>query len=397
MVIKSIPRINTPRRLTILGSTGSVGQNTVKLIQNEPDRYKVEILTANTNVELLAQQANETGARLAVVTDETKYEFLKSLLKNSKTEVAAGFSALLDAASTPVDWVMAAIVGAAGLKPTMAAIRNSSVVALANKECLVCAGDVMLTEIDKSKSKVLPVDSEHNAIFQVFEHEQRNKIEKIILTASGGPFWSMSLQDMTKAKPEEAVNHPNWHMGPKISIDSATMMNKGLELIEAHYLFSIEETKIDVLIHPESIVHSMVSYSDGSVLAQLGTPDMRIPISYTLGWPNRIKNSTKRLDLSSIGSLRFEKPDNARFPALKLARHALSMGGGAPTIFNAANEVAVEAFLQKQIKFPDIVKVVESTLENSSINEVCSLDGVIAIDQEARRIARERFLQRFQI
>ena len=397
MVIRSIPRINTPRRLTILGSTGSVGQNTVKLIQNEPDRYKVEVLTANTNVELLARQANETGASLAVVADESKYEALKNSLKNSKTEAAAGFSALLDAASTPVDWVMAAIVGAAGLKPTMSAIRNSAVVALANKECLVCAGEVMLTEIDKSKSKVLPVDSEHNAIFQVFEHEQRNKIEKIILTASGGPFWGMSLQDMIKVTPEEAVNHPNWNMGPKISIDSATMMNKGLELIEAHYLFSIEEAKIDVLIHPESIVHSMVSYSDGSVLAQLGTPDMRIPISYTLGWPNRIKNSTRRLDLSSIGTLRFEKPDDALFPALKLARHALSMGGGAPAIYNAANEVAVEAFLQKQIKFLDIVKVVESTLENSSINEVCSIDDVIAIDEETRRISRERFLQCFQI
>ena len=397
MVIRSIPRINTPRRLTILGSTGSVGQNTVKLIQNEPDRYKVEVLTANTNVELLARQANETGASLAVVADESKYEALKNSLKNSKTEAAAGFSALLDAASTPVDWVMAAIVGAAGLKPTMSAIRNSAVVALANKECLVCAGEVMLTEIDKSKSKVLPVDSEHNAIFQVFEHEQRNKIEKIILTASGGPFWGMSLQDMKKVTPEEAVNHPNWNMGPKISIDSATMMNKGLELIEAHYLFSIEEAKIDVLIHPESIVHSMVSYSDGSVLAQLGNPDMRIPISYTLGWPNRIKNSTRRLDLSSIGTLRFEKPDDALFPALKLARHALSMGGGAPAIYNAANEVAVEAFLQKQIKFLDIVKVVESTLENSSINEVCSIDDVIAIDEETRRISRERFLQCFQI
>jgi len=207
----------------------------------------------------------------------------------------------------------------------------------------------------------------------------------------------MSLQDMIKVTPEEAVNHPNWNMGPKISIDSATMMNKGLELIEAHYLFSIEEAKIDVLIHPESIVHSMVSYSDGSVLAQLGTPDMRIPISYTLGWPNRIKNSTRRLDLSSIGTLRFEKPDDALFPALKLARHALSMGGGAPAIYNAANEVAVEAFLQKQIKFLDIVKVVESTLENSSINEVCSIDDVIAIDEETRRISRERFLQCFQI
>ncbi|MBS40382.1 MAG: 1-deoxy-D-xylulose-5-phosphate reductoisomerase [Rhodospirillales bacterium] len=387
-----MPRKNTPRRLTILGSTGSVGKNTVKLIQNDPDNYKVEVLTANTNVELLAQQANETGASLAVVADETKYAALKSSLKNSKTEAAAGFSALLDAASAPVDWVMAAIVGAAGLKPTMSAIRNSSVVALANKECLVCAGEVMLTEIDKSKSKVLPVDSEHNAIFQVFEHEQRNKIEKIILTASGGPFWGKSLQDMKNATPEEAVNHPNWNMGPKISIDSATMMNKGLELIEAYYLFSIEEAKIDVLIHPESIVHSMVSYCDGTILAQLGTPDMQIPISYTLGWPNRIQNSTKRLDLSSIGTLRFEKPDDALFPALKLARHALSLGGGAPAIFNAANEVAVEAFLQKQIKFLDIVKVVECTLENSSINEVCSIDDVIAIDEETRRISREQIM-----
>ena len=381
---------NTPKRITILGSTGSIGCNTLDLVGCNPTNYIVEVLTANSNVKLLAKQAIKTGARLAVIGDESLYIPLMDALKNSDTEVAAGRNALVEAASRPVDWVMSAIVGAAGLQPTLAAINTGAVIALANKECLVCAGEYMLSEIKKSGATILPVDSEHNAIFQVFETEKRNSIERIILTASGGPFWGSSLNKMKNATPEEAVAHPNWNMGPKISIDSATMMNKGLELIEAHYLFSMEESKIDVLIHLESIVHSLVSYVDGSVLAQLGFPDMRTPIAYTLGWPNRIKTPGTRLDLASIGTLSFERPNPDLFPAIDLARHALSLGGSAPAVLNAANEVAVEAFLRKKINFLDIIKIVESTLNSCEAKEISSLADLISADKESRIIAAER-------
>tara|TARA_Y100000588_G_C14149180_1_gene879808 strand:+ start:212 stop:1417 length:1206 start_codon:yes stop_codon:yes gene_type:complete len=390
MVVTLGSQNNIPKRITILGSTGSVGRNTLDLVGCNPTDYIVEVLTANTNVELLAEQAIKTGARLAVIAEESLFIPLRDALQNSDTEVAAGSNALVEAASRPVDWVMSAIVGAAGLQPTLAAINTGTVIALANKECLVCAGEYMLSEIRKSGTTILPVDSEHNAIFQVFETEQRSSIERIILTASGGPFWGSSLNKMENATPEEAVAHPNWNMGPKISIDSATMMNKGLELIEAHYLFSIEESKIDVLIHLESIVHSLVAYVDGSVLAQLGSPDMRIPIAYTLGWPNRIKTPGARLDLASVGNLRFEKPNHELFPAIDLARHALSLGGSGPAVLNAANEVAVEAFLKKKITFLDVIKIVESTLNYCDANEISSLSDLISADEEARVIAAER-------
>ncbi len=390
MVINETNKNANPRRITILGSTGSIGCNTLDLVQSNPDAYQIEALTANTNFELLAAQAKESKASLAVVADEKKYKALKDALNGSSTEAAAGQSALIEAASRPAEWVMAGIVGAAGLEPTLTAVKRGVVVALANKECLVCAGDLILSEVEKCGSTLLPVDSEHNAIFQVFEFDQRVAIEKIILTASGGPFWGSDLATMKKATPKEAVAHPNWAMGKKISVDSATMMNKGLELIEAHHLFSIEEDKIEILVHVESIIHSLVSYVDGSVLAQLGAPDMRTPISYALGWPKRISAPSPRLDLASIGSLNFEKTDPLIFPAIELCRQALREGGSAPAILNAANEVAVDAFLNGKIGFLDITSTVEWTLNKFPKTPIHSLEDVFSTDHEARIIAGNR-------
>jgi 1-deoxy-D-xylulose-5-phosphate reductoisomerase len=378
-----------PRRISILGSTGSIGCNTIDLISRNPGQYAVEALTANKNVKTLAQQARDTKARLAVVADESKYAELKDALAGTTTKAAAGADALVEAAAQDADWVMAGIVGAAGLLPTMTAVRRGAVVALANKECLVCAGDLMMAEVERSGATLLPVDSEHNAIFQVFDFDQREKIEKIILTASGGPFWNTPLDVMERATPEEAVAHPNWDMGAKISVDSATMMNKGLELIEAHHLFALPEDRIDVLVHPQSIVHSLVAYVDGSVLAQLGSPDMRTPISFALGWPKRMKAPSARLDLAEIGTLQFEKPDPVRFPSIELARESMRVGGLAPTVLNAANEIAVAAFLAGEIGFLEIAKSVEGTLNNMSGLRLGDLNDVMAADAEARRLARE--------
>ncbi len=389
MVMNERTSAPNPRKITILGSTGSIGCNTLDLIQRSPEDYEIEALTANKNVELLAAQARETNARLAVIADESLYPALKEALSGTAIEAGAGASAVIEAAARPADWVMAAIVGAAGLEPTLTAVRRGVAVALANKECLVCAGDLMLLEIAASGATLLPVDSEHNAIFQVFEFDQRPAIEKIILTASGGPFWKTSLAKMAKATPAEAIAHPNWDMGAKISVDSATMMNKGLELIEAHYLFAMEEERIDVLVHVQSIVHSLVAYIDGSVLAQLGSPDMRTPIAYALGWPNRIPAPSPRLDLASVGTLSFEQPDAERFPAIELARQSLRDGGAAPTVLNAANEVAVAAFLQQKIGFLDIARTVETTLGNLSGISADSLEDVLSVDNEARAKAAE--------
>ncbi|MBK18960.1 MAG: 1-deoxy-D-xylulose-5-phosphate reductoisomerase [Rhodospirillaceae bacterium] len=389
MVLNNGSESSRPRCITILGSTGSIGCNTLDLIQRDPEAYQVEALTANSRVDVLAKQAIETNAKFAVVADESKFFDLKQALSGTSTEVGAGPSAVIEAAARSADWVMAGIVGAAGLHPTLTAVRRGVNVALANKECLVCAGDLMLAEVEKSGATLLPVDSEHNAIFQVFEFDQRPAIEKIILTASGGPFWNTSLRDMQKATPAEAVAHPNWDMGAKISVDSATMMNKGLELIEAHYLFLMPEDKIDVLVHVQSIIHSLVAYVDGSVLAQLGSPDMRTPIAYALGWPNRIQAPSPRLNLASIGNLSFESPDAERFPAIELARQALRDGGAAPTALNAANEIAVAAFLDKKIGFLDIAKTVEATVAKYSRTKILALDDVVAIDKEARIRAKE--------
>lgn len=376
-----------PRGITVLGSTGSVGCNTLDLIRRDPSAYRVEALTGNQNVQELIKQAIEFKPSLAVVGDKTKYNELKAGLSGTGVRVEAGREALVEAADLPADWVMAGIVGIAGLEPTIAAAKRGATVALANKECLVCSGDLLMEEVATSGATLLPVDSEHNAIFQVFDFEHPEKVERIILTASGGPFRRSESAEMSDVTPEEALAHPVWDMGAKISIDSATMMNKGLELIEAYYLFPVEEPQIEILVHPQSVVHSMVAYIDGSVLAQMGTPDMRTPISFALGWPNRMPAPSPRLDLAEIGQLTFEKPDSKRFPALSLARDALKSGGAAPTILNAANEVAVHGFLRRKIGFLEIAQIVEQTLEKVPMSKLMSIDDVSAVDNEARMIA----------
>ncbi len=375
-----------PRRVTILGSTGSVGSNTVDLISRDPQNFVVEALTASSNVEKLAAQARSLGARRAVIADENRYRELKDALAGTGTEVAAGTDAVIAAADAPAEWVMSAIVGAAGLQPTLAAIRRGAVVAFASKECLVCAGDLLMREVERHGATLLPVDSEHNAIFQVFDFAQRDRIEKIILTASGGPFREWTRDAMARVTPAQAVAHPNWSMGAKISVDSATMMNKGLEVIEAHHLFRMPSERIEVLVHPQSVIHSMVVYADGSTLAQLGSPDMRTPIAYTLGWPRRMAAPSPKLDLARLGRLTFETPDDVRFPALALAREALRLGGGAPTILNAANEVAVSGFLQGEIGFLDIVRSVEEALRVLPHTAPATLDDVRRLDSETRRV-----------
>ena len=377
------------KRVSILGSTGSVGSSTLELIERQPEAYRVEALTANRNVELLAAQARRVAAALAVIGDEDRYADLKRALAGSGIEAAAGAAAVVEAAGRRADWVMAAIVGAAGLEPTLEAVRQGTVVALANKECLVCAGNLLLEEVTRSGAVLLPVDSEHNAIFQVFEFERRQDVEKIILTASGGPFRTAGREEMRTATPAAAVAHPNWRMGAKISVDSATMMNKGLELIEAHYLFEMPEDRIDILVHPQSIVHSLVCYVDGSVLAQLGAPDMRTPIAYTLGWPKRIGAPSERLDLGRVATLTFEPPDAERFPALSLAREALRKGGNAPIVLNASNEEAVDGFLAERIGFLDVARVVEETLRRIEEPAARSVAEVSAVDRAARRTAGE--------
>lgn len=385
------PSTDQPRHVTILGSTGSVGQSTVDLIARDPASYRVEALVARSSVELLAEQARRLHAKFAVVADPARFRALRDALAGTSVEVAAGPEAVVEAASRPAEWVMAAIVGFAGLAPTLAAARRGAMLALANKEALVCSGRLLMEAIDQSGGVLLPVDSEHNAIFQVFEPSHRHALDRLILTASGGPFRNWPLVDMAKVTPEQALAHPNWDMGAKISIDSATMMNKGLELIEAHLLFGLPEGQIDIVVHPQSVIHSMVAYRDGSVLAQLGTADMRVPISHALGWPSRIDGPAAKLDFMGLSALTFERPDSGRFPSLRLAREALVTGGFAPIVLNAANEAAVAAFLARRIRFLDIARIVEDVLAGWSglSHAVESLQQVEAADVAARRMAEE--------
>jgi 1-deoxy-D-xylulose-5-phosphate reductoisomerase len=378
-----------PRRVTVLGSTGSVGRSTLDLLARNPEAFEIEALVAGRNVDALVRQSLELRPRLAVIADPACHAALKEGLTGTGIAAAAGAGAVVEAAERPSDWVMAAIVGAAGLEPTLAAARRGAVVAFANKEVLVCAGPLMMEVVRRCGATLLPVDSEHNAIFQVFDGTDPDAVRRLILTASGGPFRSASREEMAVATRAQAIAHPTWDMGAKISVDSATMMNKGLEVIEAHFLFGLPEERIDVLVHPQSVVHSLVEYVDGSVLAQLGTPDMRIPIAHALGWPKRLPTPAARLDLATVGTLSFEAPDPERFPALRLARGALQSGGSAPTILNAANEVAVQGFLDGRIGFLDIERIVETTLSALPHAPPGDLDDVRHIDAQARRLASD--------
>ena len=381
------PASAAPRTVTVLGATGSVGGQTVELLAANPERFRVRALVGGRQAAALAAQARALGAEWAVIGDEAGYAELKSALTGSSVRCAAGRAAVIEAAALPADWTMAAITGAAGLEPTLAAIRGGGVVALANKEALVCAGAVMLRAVRAHGATLLPVDSEHNAIFQSMADGNRGAIEKIVLTASGGPFRTAGMEEMRRAAPETALRHPVWSMGAKISIDSATMMNKGLELIEAARLFDLPESAIAVLIHPQSVIHGLVYYRDGSVLAQLGSPDMRVPIAHTLAWPERMATSAARLDLAALGRLEFSEPDLTRFPALGLARAALIAGGGAPAILSAANEVAVEAFLARRIGFLDIAEISGRVLDMLGAPPADTLEAVLALDTAARRAA----------
>jgi 1-deoxy-D-xylulose-5-phosphate reductoisomerase len=375
------------RKIAILGATGSIGKSTLDLVERNRDRFEVTAVTAATNAEALADVARHTGARLAVIADEGRYSELAELLVGTNCRAAAGSDALNEAAVGEADLVIAAIVGCAGLRPVMAAIEAAKTVALANKESLVTAGALMTDAAAATGATLLPVDSEHNAIFQCLSGARREEVFRIILTASGGPFRTASAQAIADATPAQAVAHPNWRMGAKISVDSATLMNKGLELIEAHYLFGLPSDRIDVLIHPQSVIHSMVEFVDGSVLAQLGSPDMRIPIAYALAWPERIETPAQRLDLAAIARLDFEAPDLSRFPALRLAREALEAGGAAPIVLNAANEVAVAAFLDGTIRFTEISALVQEALSSSRFAAPHSIGDVLEIDRATRERA----------
>jgi 1-deoxy-D-xylulose-5-phosphate reductoisomerase len=388
----TLSRAPAERTVTILGATGSIGASTVDLLKRERNRFRIEALSANKNAAALAAIARELGARFAAIGDPAAYGDLKSALSGTGIKAAAGESGLLEAAERPAEWVIGAITGAAGLKPTLAAAERGAIVALANKETLVCAGALFMRRAAAAGATVLPVDSEHNALFQAMSGSRREDVRRVILTASGGPFRTATAETVKTATVEQALKHPNWSMGAKVTIDSATLMNKGLELIEAHHLFSLAPEQIDVLVHPQSIVHSLVEFCDGSLIAQLGSPDMRIPIAYCLAWPERIAGPAARLDLARAATLTFEEPDLARFPALILARRVLEAGGAAPTVLNAANEVAVAEFLARRLSFAGIPALVEATLEAAlSRNwtaEPESVDEALSIDHNTRLLAR---------
>lgn len=394
MTASAIPLPSSlPCRISILGATGSIGASTLSVIAERPKDYDVVAVTANDNAEKLAEIAKSVGARLAVIANPAGHAALKAALAASGIETAAGNAAVEEAAGRPADIVVAAIVGSAGLAPTLAAVRAGSRVALANKECLVCAGDLFMAAARKAGHAVLPVDSEHNAIFQALDGQPITQVEKIILTASGGPFREWSREAMESVTPAQALRHPNWSMGPKVTIDSATLMNKGLEVIEAHHLFGLPGEQLDVVIHPQSVVHGIVAFRDGSMLAQMSAPDMRTPIAHCLAWPGRREVTSPRLDLTELATLTFERPDVARFPALRIARDALAAGGWATNILNAANEIAVAAFLDGKIGFVEIAETVEETIVRAAA--ACagpapgSAEDALALDREGRRIALE--------
>lgn len=381
-------------RVSVLGATGSIGRNALDLVARTPEAFEVIALTAQNNAEELARLAIAHRARVAAIGDAACYHTLKAALAGSGVEAMAGPAGLLAAASEPADCVVAAMVGAAGLAPTLAAVRQGRRVALANKECLVSAGDVFVGEVERAGAELLPVDSEHSAVFQAIGGTDPECIEQVTLTASGGPFRAWSEAELARVTPEAAVRHPTWSMGRKISVDSATLMNKGLELIEAYHLFPVEARQLAVLVHPQSIVHCLVAFRDGSVIAQLANPDMRTPIALALAWPSRMAAPTERLDLLKVGSLTFEPPDETRFPALRLAREALDAGGSAPAVLNAANEIAVEAFLERRLGFLDIARSVEACLDRARatglVRPMATVEDVLEIDREARVLARAR-------
>ncbi|WFS00423.1 1-deoxy-D-xylulose-5-phosphate reductoisomerase [Rhizobium tumorigenes] len=379
-----------PRRLTIMGSTGSIGRNTLDVISHlgGRDAFEVKALTANGNIALLAEQARAVGATLAVTADDRNYSLLKDALNGSGISVASGRSGLEEAADMESDWVMAAIVGTAGLAPTLAAARRGADIALANKECLVSAGDLFVTAVRRGGGRLLPVDSEHNAIFQVLEENQRHAVERVIITASGGPFRTFTLEQMADVTVETARAHPNWSMGLKISIDSASMFNKALEMIEARHLFGLTPDQIEVVVHPQSVVHSMVGYSDGSVLAQLGAPDMRTAIGYALSYPRRAHLPVERLDFTKLARLDFETPDDVRFPAIRLARLAMIRGGVQGAVLNGAKEIALDAFIAGRTGFLTMAKVAEDVMDRlAHLPPASSMVDVFAADEEARRLA----------
>lgn len=377
------------RSVTILGATGSVGTSTLDLIEREPDRFEVVALTAKSDVRKLAEISRRTNAKLAVIADERRLPELREALNGTRTRVSGGDAGVLEAASAGADWTMAAIVGCAGLEPVMAAVEQGGTVVLANKEPLVSAGELILAAAARRGATILPADSEHNAIFQCFDFARPERVRRIVLTASGGPFRDMSVAEMASVTPEQAVAHPVWSMGAKISVDSATLMNKGLELIEAARLFPVGPERIEIILHRQSVVHSLVEYVDGSMLAQLGSPDMRTPIAHTLAWPDRMETPVEPLDLARIARLDFAAPDPERFPALRLAREALDAGGARPAVLNAANEMAVAAFLDRRIAFLDIAAIVEQTMARYDPAAPEQIEDVIAIDREARQIAAE--------
>jgi len=384
------------KSVSIFGATGSVGQSTLDLIRQHPEQYEIIALTANDNASQLAALAIEFSAQVAVVADNSAYAELKDLLSGTAIEAASGPEALNAAAALGADWTMAAIVGCAGLPPTLEALRCGKTVALANKEALVSAGALMMTEARKAGATLLPVDSEHNAIFQALQGGRIDQVRKITLTASGGPFRTWTREQMAVVTPEQAVAHPNWDMGAKISVDSATMMNKGLELIEAHHLFPVGLENIEILVHPQSVIHSMVEYRDCSTLAQLGSPDMRIPIANTLAWPDRMTTNCEPLNLAEIGKLEFERPDETRFPATRIARDVITAGGAKPAMLNAANEVAVAAFLHRAVQFLDITEIVTRLLDIYSPPEPSALADIFAIDKETR-VRTEQLVEELKV